>query len=345
MGILKKWDAGLSFPAVLSQAVANPNTAGGQFSAYGSTEVRPNTKYRFWGNDTSGLAVVGSANFNRIQNNPYSGIGGGPTLNLELAGDKKLGDFQVALNVGYRWRQPGSQIPGIPISPFGNQLIYSGAANYLIPHSDTKAIFEVFGSNATNTSNTDQGRSQDSLEALIGIKHDFTTALAFHAGFGTEIAQAIASPDWRVYTGINYTIGPLWKKSDAPQLEREVPVAPQAPKEETFVAHNIPFEFNSDVLTGDFDKTLSELVEYLHKPPPFTRLTIEGHTDSVGSEAYNLNLSQRRADAIKKYLVGHHGLNESQVEAIGYGPTHPIADNGNYQGRQQNRRVEFKIQR
>lgn len=343
VGILPKWDAGLSLPAVLSQSVANPSAIGGSFSSYGNTEVRPNTKYRFLGNDTSGLALIASANFNRIQNNPYSGLGGGPTLNLEMAGDRRFGDFQVGLNVGYRWRQPGSQIPGIPIAPFGNQFIYSGAANYLIPHSDTKMILEIFGANATQTSNyADQGRSQDSLEALLGMKHDFTTHLAFHAGFGTELADAIASPDWRVYTGITYAIGPVWGGKKERNLEPVEP--PPAPAQEAFVAHNILFEFNSDELNPDSQKTLGELVEYLHKAP-FTKLTVEGHTDSVGSETYNMNLSQRRADSIKKYLVDHYGVNEAQIEAIGYGPTRPIADNGNYQGRQQNRRVEFKIDR
>ena len=55
-----------------------------------------------------------------------------------------------------------------------------------------------------------------------------------------------------------------------------------------------------------------------------------------------MNLSQRRANAIKKYLIEHFYIPAAKIEAIGYGPTRPIADNGNYQGRQQNRRVEFK---
>ena len=90
-----------------------------------------------------------------------------------------------------------------------------------------------------------QARSQTSLEALLGIKHDFTTNLAFHAGFGTELGQAIASPDWRIYTGLNYTFGPLWHRNDGPALERvESPALAvlheePAPKEEAFIARNI----------------------------------------------------------------------------------------------------------
>jgi outer membrane protein OmpA-like peptidoglycan-associated protein len=348
LGLLKNWDIGISFPAVLSQSVANTTTAGGQFNSYGSTEIRPNTKLRLIGDDSRGIALVASMNFNRIQNNPYTGINAGPTYNLEVAADNTFGLFAVGLNLGYRARNPGQQIPGIPIQPIQNQVIYSGAANYLIPHTDTKMIFEIFGSQAADTTNTDQTRTQNSLEADIGFKHDFTTGLAFLFGGGSEIAHAIASPDWRLYTGLNWTIGPIWGHKD--QLEQVHPapdteVSEKVNKHETFVAHNILFEFNSDVLTGDYEKTLTELVTYLHTPPEFAKVTIEGHTDSVGSEKYNMDLSQRRANAIKKYLIEHFHINASKVAAEGFGPTRPIADNGNYQGRQLNRRVEFSIDR
>jgi outer membrane protein OmpA-like peptidoglycan-associated protein len=348
VGLIKNWDIGISFPAVLSQSVANTSTAGGQFNSYGNTEVRPNTKVHLIGDDSKGLALIASVNFNRIQNNPYTGINGGPTYNLEVAGDNTFGPFAVALNLGYRLRNPGQQIQGIPIQPIQNQVIYSAAANYLIQQTDTKVIFEIFGSQAADTTNTDQTRTQNSLEALLGLKHDFTTQLAFHVGAGSEISHAIASPDWRVYTGLNWTIGPFWGQKDHLEQSQPLPettVSTNIKKQDKFVAHDILFEFNSDVLTGDYDKTLSELVAFLHQPPEFTKVLVEGHTDSVGSEAYNLNLSQRRANAIKRYLITPFQLQEAKVAAQGFGSSRPIADNGNYQGRQLNRRVEFTIDR
>ena len=66
---------------------------------------------------------MASVNFNRIQNNPYSGIDGGPTYNLEVAVDRKIGLVSAAINLGHRWRTPGDQIPGVPIQPF-SQPIY-----------------------------------------------------------------------------------------------------------------------------------------------------------------------------------------------------------------------------
>jgi outer membrane protein OmpA-like peptidoglycan-associated protein len=349
VGIINNWDMGISFPAVLSQSVANTSAAGGQFNAYGSTEVRPNTKVRLIGDDSQGIAVIGSVNFNRIQNNPYTGINGGPTYNLEVAGDNTFGPFAVGLNLGYRFRNPGEQLPGVPIAPIQNQVIYSAAANYLLKQTDTKIILEIFGSQAADTTNTDQTRTQNSLEADIGFKHDFTTHIAFLAGFGSEISHAIASPDWRVYTGLNWTIGPFWGQKEGLQQNvqpiADAKIVQVVKKRDKFVAHDILFEFNSDVLTGDFDKTLTTLVEFLHQPPEFTRVLVEGHTDSVGSEEYNQALSQRRADAIKNYLVTKFHLPQQKVEAQGFGSSHPIADNGNYQGRRENRRVEFTIDR
>ena len=72
---------------------------------------------------------------------------------------------------------------------------------------------------------------------------------------------------------------------------------------------------------------------------------VAGHTDAAGGEAYNQDLSERRADAIKRYLAEVHSIPASKITPIGYGETRPIADNGNYQGRKLNRRVEFRVDR
>ena len=73
-------------------------------------------------------------------------------------------------------------------------------------------------------------------------------------------------------------------------------------------------------------------------------LTIEGHTDSQGSDSYNLALSQRRADAVRDYLV-QRGYQADRITAHGLGKGHPIADNASPEGRANNRRVEIVIER
>lgn len=73
-----------------------------------------------------------------------------------------------------------------------------------------------------------------------------------------------------------------------------------------------------------------------------TALEIAAHTDSVGDAAVNLKLSQRRADAVRKYLV-QSGVNPERLQATGYGETQPVADNRSESGRRANRRIEFRV--
>jgi len=73
-----------------------------------------------------------------------------------------------------------------------------------------------------------------------------------------------------------------------------------------------------------------------------TRIEVASHTDAEGDAAINMKLSQRRADAVRKYLV-QSGVDAEQVEARGYGETQPIADSSSDEGREANRRVEFRV--
>ena len=75
---------------------------------------------------------------------------------------------------------------------------------------------------------------------------------------------------------------------------------------------------------------------------PSYKLTVAGHTDSVGSSASNQTLSQRRADAVKKYLTDA-GIPSSSIVSVGYGEDRPVADNNTSTGRRQNRRVELSV--
>jgi len=72
------------------------------------------------------------------------------------------------------------------------------------------------------------------------------------------------------------------------------------------------------------------------------RFEIAGHTDSVGSDEYNQDLSERRAQALKQFLIDHYKVAEDRLETIGYGESMPVADNATEQGRAKNRRVVFK---
>lgn len=104
---------------------------------------------------------------------------------------------------------------------------------------------------------------------------------------------------------------------------------------------DILFAFGKDNLMPGAMSPIDRLAEFLKKYP--TRdVLIEGHTDSIGSETYNLGLSQRRADSVKAALIAR-GINQSRLTSTGYGESRPVASNATDAGRQENRRVEIVI--
>jgi outer membrane protein OmpA-like peptidoglycan-associated protein/tetratricopeptide (TPR) repeat protein len=110
---------------------------------------------------------------------------------------------------------------------------------------------------------------------------------------------------------------------------------------ETVVLQNIFFETNLAVITPVSFPALDRVINFM-KNNPGIRVEIDGHTDSVGSDAYNLKLSQARAQSVVEYLV-KHGIPRERLVAKGFGETKPVAPNTTPEGRAKNRRVEFRI--
>ncbi|WP_158608558.1 OmpA family protein [Stagnimonas aquatica] len=107
------------------------------------------------------------------------------------------------------------------------------------------------------------------------------------------------------------------------------------------VLHDINFEFDSARLTAAAKQSLSKVAEGLRGQPSM-ELLIEGHTDSVGADAYNLKLSKLRANAARDYLIGE-GISPKRLTAEGLGEAKPVASNKTKDGRAENRRVEFSV--
>jgi len=104
------------------------------------------------------------------------------------------------------------------------------------------------------------------------------------------------------------------------------------------VTLNVLFDTNKAVIKKSSFREVDNLITVM-KDYPELKVTIEGHTDNVGSAASNKKLSQRRADAVKKYMVSK-GIDASRLEAVGFGLEKPIASNATKEGRAKNRRVE-----
>ena len=104
---------------------------------------------------------------------------------------------------------------------------------------------------------------------------------------------------------------------------------------------DVTFDTNSTEVRPGLYSEINRVAGVLNQYPD-TFIRVEGHTDSKGSDEYNMNLSKRRADAVKTLLV-QRGVADSRIEVVGFGETMPVATNDTEAGRQINRRVEIKI--
>ncbi len=100
----------------------------------------------------------------------------------------------------------------------------------------------------------------------------------------------------------------------------------------------VNFDFDSSVVKEHHFADISELAAFLKRFDDL-QVDVEGHTDSVGPENYNQQLSQRRAQAVVDLLVNQHGIAANRLEAVGYGEARPVASNDTAAGRAENRRV------
>ncbi|AFI83538.1 OmpA family protein [Methylophaga nitratireducenticrescens] len=104
----------------------------------------------------------------------------------------------------------------------------------------------------------------------------------------------------------------------------------------------VNFEFDKSTLTSEAQDTLDEAVEALLNTDEVVEVRVEGHTDSIGSEEYNKQLSQERAQSVVDYLVSN-GVNGNNLIPVGMGETSPVANNATDAGRALNRRVDFVV--
>lgn len=152
------------------------------------------------------------------------------------------------------------------------------------------------------------------------------------------------------YDFMHYSLGLKYRFSG--KCKKEMPAEPkplpkpaisQADQEAIIsIAKAVYFDTGSDKIKAESLPKLDELVVIVKRYPGL-KITVEGHTDNVGSAASNLKLSQDRVNSVKNYLISK-GIEANRITATGYGETKPIATNDTPEGRAQNRRVEIKAE-
>ena len=106
------------------------------------------------------------------------------------------------------------------------------------------------------------------------------------------------------------------------------------------IVYGIYFDFASDRIKKESDPVLAEIAQVMKENPAW-KISVEGHTDNIGGDAYNLDLSQRRATAVKQALISRYGIDGGRMQTAGFGMRVPKASNDTMEGRARNRRVEL----
>lgn len=134
---------------------------------------------------------------------------------------------------------------------------------------------------------------------------------------------------------------PLAVRARAPRKKKPTPPPPAEPQK-IVISEKIRFQLGSfEVLEASYH-VLDHVAQVMQQNPQIKRVEIQGHTDYFGSMKRNMYVSRERAKAVRRYLI-EQGVDAKRLDARGYGPTQPIADNETPEGREQNRRVEFVI--
>lgn len=127
-----------------------------------------------------------------------------------------------------------------------------------------------------------------------------------------------------------------WRKASA-----SAPAAAPMKKHERLTLH-LGFEAGQATIKAEDYDRLNGAIDFIRKFPGAS-IVVEGHTDNAGTREHNHDLSHKRADAVKKYIVVHGGFEEARIKTIGYGESRPVASNDTPEGRDMNRRVELLV--
>jgi OOP family OmpA-OmpF porin len=105
---------------------------------------------------------------------------------------------------------------------------------------------------------------------------------------------------------------------------------------------HVLFDLDKSILTEADVKELQKAVTFVKKYSG-AKIRLDGYTDYIGTDAYNIKLSERRAAIVKDYLIKEAGVDSSKITVVGHGKADPVADNKTAEGRAENRRVEVSI--
>ena len=182
--------------------------------------------------------------------------------------------------------------------------------------------------------------------AGFGVKNYLNENFFLKAGVDVAYGFDHSNTEWMAGVGMGLNFGgkaaPVAEPAPAPVVAPAPAPQPEPQMQAVRVELDVKFDFDRDSIRPEFRQDIQSLAEFMKTYPSVTT-TVEGHTDSVGSDVYNQRLSERRANAVRQALIAE-GVDASRVSAVGHGEARPIADNATDAGRAMNRRVEAEVE-
>ena len=286
-----------------------------------------------------------------------------------VIGQQNVGPVDLIGNLGYRAKSaPEERVWGTAVDDL---VCYKLAAVADTGLFGIEVLTELNGATAMYSNGVSP------LEAGLGLRRDIWGGFNATAGVNKGITGDVGTPTWRWFAGIHFkwggdknlrvvdvrpepvlavatpvpTPGPKLAINAPTPVPTAKPVAtpepaPVARVTQTNIEINqtIHFKKNSAVIEDSSFAILDLVVLQLKAHPEILKLSIEGHTDSTGNALFNLYLSKVRANSVRNYMTTK-GVEANRLDTAGWGHEKPMADNRTKDGRQMNRRVEFKIEK
>lgn len=245
------------------------------------------------------------------------------------------------------------------VTPIANSLIYG--ANDLL---DTPGLKDIPGktaviliSDGVNTVGDDPVSAAGALKESYGNNICIYTILIGNDPKGRVTMQQIADAsgcgfaveggDINNVQGMNKFVTDVFlakapKKLPPPVVKKKAPVM-KKPVEKISITLLIEFDFDKDVVRSQHHDDIKKIADTLRKYTG-ANAVLEGHADSIGTDSYNMDLSKRRAESVKKYLIENFNIDASRISTAWFGETKPATTNDTDSGRQRNRRVVAVIE-
>lgn len=352
-GILDNWDLSLSIPSIVAQSVKDKSAYHGEFDRLGNTELRLGSKVQVVKSDRFQMAIAATANYNRVEGNPYTGNVRFPGMSLELTTSTQLGPIDWSVNVGHRWRKSKADAEiraTLPIDPAGDQWLASTGIALDLPGTDADLMAEVYGAYAEHVISDFSSRKNSIVEAVLGFRKPLPYDLQFHAGVGSEINHSESSADLRVYLGLRWMIDTKRKKEPEAITVVQAPVKALAstgvlhrPADLVLELDDVFFKFDSTQFREAKAQAVLDQLTAALKARPIERVIIEGYACALGTDDYNFDLSDHRAERVERVLIEQYHVSPEKLVTVGFGETHAKYDNSKEVTRMNNRRVTFRI--